>query len=426
MGAVILATALSTRRAGLSVVYVVVMLVGLIGFVSLAVDVGRIRLARTELQLATDAAARAGARSLPVSTSFVLDNTVNTAYANTVIDAAPDSGRRTNTGVDLDDEEDIEFGTWDPGDREFTPTPRVGRGQDERRFANSVHVIGRRTEARDNPIPLIFGPVVGVFSHDIEREAIAYITGGPSNFGFVGLDWVSSNGTGATINSMLYGDNGTGGGVGSDGDINLGNGDVYGDARAGADPGDRLSQGPRSIVTGWAANLDYRLRDRPEYQPRTTPAGITQVSGPNGSQDWILPPSGISPSNDPDNPRRLVRRGDVDLRGNADIRVTGYVELYVEGDFDVQGNHDINTSNPRIPARLKVIVVGNRDVEIGGNASSYMHLFAPQSTVRVYGSNNMHFYGRIVGRTLSFIGGSNLHYDESGADKTPYKIQLVR
>src|SRR5688572_15467529 len=48
-----------SRRRGLSIVLVVLTLVVLIGFVSLAVDVGRVRVAKIQLQTAADAAATA-------------------------------------------------------------------------------------------------------------------------------------------------------------------------------------------------------------------------------------------------------------------------------------------------------------------------------------------------------------------------------
>src|SRR5438874_2181592 len=52
------------QRRGMSVVLLCFALVALIAFVSLAVDMGRFRLARTQLQTAADAAALASAHAL--------------------------------------------------------------------------------------------------------------------------------------------------------------------------------------------------------------------------------------------------------------------------------------------------------------------------------------------------------------------------
>src|SRR3954453_18283413 len=87
------------RRRGLSMLYVVVMLTALIGFVSMAVDVGRVRLARTQLQTATDASARAAADSLPISTQTVINNATEAAASNGIIDSDNDNRERTNPGL---------------------------------------------------------------------------------------------------------------------------------------------------------------------------------------------------------------------------------------------------------------------------------------------------------------------------------------
>ena len=47
------------RRSGVTVVYTIILLTALIGLASLAVDYARVQLAKTELQRAADAAARA-------------------------------------------------------------------------------------------------------------------------------------------------------------------------------------------------------------------------------------------------------------------------------------------------------------------------------------------------------------------------------
>src|SRR5438067_1820786 len=52
------------RRAGAVLPLVTVCLVGLVGFVALAIDVGMVAVARTQAQSAADVAALAGARTL--------------------------------------------------------------------------------------------------------------------------------------------------------------------------------------------------------------------------------------------------------------------------------------------------------------------------------------------------------------------------
>jgi len=53
-----------------------------------------------------------------------------------------------------------------------------------------------------------------------------------------------------------------------------------------------------------------------------------------------------------------------------------------------------------------------------------MHLYAPQSTVKIHGTPG--YYGTIVGKTLQFIGTSNIHYDESvNPNAAPFVTVLV-
>src|SRR5688572_6900379 len=171
------------HRRGVSVILVCIMLVVLIAFVSLAVDVGRVRLARAQLETVADASARAGVRSLPDSTPQVFDFATRAAAENHVINTDPRHGQRTDPGVDLNPIEDIHFGVWDAAMRSFTEVfdDPATFNYDERRAANALRTNARRLRSRGNPVRLIFAPVVGVFESDIEREATAYIGGGPDS-----------------------------------------------------------------------------------------------------------------------------------------------------------------------------------------------------------------------------------------------------
>src|ERR1700722_7996962 len=56
---------LQSRRRGVAIVYVAVCMIATMGLLSLAVDLGRVETAKTELRRATDAAARAALAALP-------------------------------------------------------------------------------------------------------------------------------------------------------------------------------------------------------------------------------------------------------------------------------------------------------------------------------------------------------------------------
>jgi hypothetical protein len=417
------------RSRAFSIVYTVGLIVVLAAFASLAVDVGRIRLAAAEVQNSADAAARAGADSLPISTAKTIQNTSDTAAANGVIDEdtsqATPNGARINPGIEIDPDEDLEFGIWNPNATD--PMKRwtwiaTGGGaitkNDPRQRTNAVHVTARRIRDRDNSIPLILAQILpnGPSSTDINRDATAYVSAGPSNFGFVGIDKVDSNGNGATVDSWRDGKNGTGGGVGSDGNINLGNGDVYGDARPGT--GKSLNQGPNSEVTGWTYPLDYKLADRypPVAASEYANATPTNPNPPTANQPLIL--AGGATAN---TAKKYICSG---LKHPDPFTANGYIILYVNGDVDIQGSQLMSSGNPPVPAKIQIRVIGAHSVDLGGSSTQYCQVYAPQSTVTVHGTPG--FYGQIVGKTLTFKGTSNLHYDEDKKDRSGYTITLVK
>jgi hypothetical protein len=145
------------RGRGAVLVYATVSLVVLLGMVSLAIDYGRLQLAKTELQAATDAAARYGVKSLFGGPSLVRSTVVSAAGENQV----------NGSPLVIDPISDIEFGTWDSTTKTFTPL----HGADEA-SATAIRVTGRQSAARGNAIPLVFGSLIGQRTCDIKSSCI--------------------------------------------------------------------------------------------------------------------------------------------------------------------------------------------------------------------------------------------------------------
>jgi Flp pilus assembly protein TadG len=97
------------RRRGNVIILVLVLLTVMCGFCSLAVDYGRMQTAKTELQRAADAAARAGAAKLADGVSATETTIIAVAASNTVDGSA----------INLSSA-DIEFGTWNETNQTFT------------------------------------------------------------------------------------------------------------------------------------------------------------------------------------------------------------------------------------------------------------------------------------------------------------------
>jgi len=112
------------NRRGITLPLVALMLVGVCGFVALAVDVGRIAVARSQAQAAADVAAMAGARSLngvqPQDVSTATGNAVSAAAGITVLG-------QTVTAANVA----VTHGTYryDPVAQTFTPQTTLNAGE---------------------------------------------------------------------------------------------------------------------------------------------------------------------------------------------------------------------------------------------------------------------------------------------------------
>lgn len=149
------------RRAnhrGSIAVYLVLLMPVLFLVVSLAVDVGRAQTAKTQLQAAVDAATRAAAQEL---VNF-RDNATAAARAKAVA-----SGNRADGRSVVLDNDEIDFGTWDPATRTFTVDTPV---------TNAVRITAHLAAARGRGVPTFFAAMMGRDTVDVHATAIAYVT----------------------------------------------------------------------------------------------------------------------------------------------------------------------------------------------------------------------------------------------------------
>jgi Flp pilus assembly protein TadG len=147
-----------SRRRGIAVIYVSFALIVMLGFCSLAVDLGRVQTAKTELRRAVDAAARAGAAFLPQGTDAVQNAAIGIASKNKV----------DNLFLTLNTS-NVQVGIWNKSTRTFSTS---GSADNVTTF-NAVQVTGLRTKANGNPIPLVFGSILGARTCDVKATAVA-------------------------------------------------------------------------------------------------------------------------------------------------------------------------------------------------------------------------------------------------------------
>ncbi len=145
------------KRRGNTLILLTVAMVPLIGFASLGVDLGRVQVAKGELQTAADAAARNAASFLTQGTALAQAAALATAALNTT-DASP---------VVLIPATDVVVGTWNSGTSTFT----AGGAS-----PNAVKVYARRTKALGTAVPLAFAGMFGMASCDITVSSIAMLS----------------------------------------------------------------------------------------------------------------------------------------------------------------------------------------------------------------------------------------------------------
>jgi Flp pilus assembly protein TadG len=228
----------------MAIIWISAVVLMVVAFGSFAVDYGRVSLAKTELQTAATAAARAAAANLSGGVTAAQTAAVTIASKNTV-DGVP---------VSLDATTDMEFGTWDDTTRTFTVLTGTARAG-----ATAIRVTLGRTAARGNAIQLQLGRVVGMTQCDVNASAIARTS--PPTYPFVGLDWVNVGGMGNTdsYNSTTGNYGGTNkhafGHIASNGTITVGgSGIVNGDAHPGI--GRSVVSGGQEGVNGSTSQLN--------------------------------------------------------------------------------------------------------------------------------------------------------------------------
>ena len=157
-------------RKGVVVVMVAVLLVVLLGCAALAIDIGYLYVARTELQRTADAAAMAGAQGLGRGSDEPSGEFLYAEDVYSQAEAYALSNKVAHEGVVLNRDSDIIIGYLaDVHDRsasiQIVPLDQ----------ANAVQVIARRTSDNGGTIPLFFASIFGINSSAVGASAVAVL-----------------------------------------------------------------------------------------------------------------------------------------------------------------------------------------------------------------------------------------------------------
>jgi Flp pilus assembly protein TadG len=344
------------NRRGVAIVYVTVALTAFAGFVSLAVDLGRVQLVKTQLQRVADSAARYGAQGA--------------ASGNAVAWATANAQEQTvNGGAYSVANGDIVTGNWSGSTFTAGGSP-----------LNAVRVKVGCTAARGTAVPLMFGALIGRTTCDVNAKSTAIFVDNPQG-GFIGLNsfsvknntFIGSFSSSKTQNPTHAGAN-YNGAVGSNGPITSGNGDIL--------QGNALI-GPNGSVSGFTVTGTTITQaggiptpTMPAWSPGTNPGSIPSSYTVSGTTTlthgtyWFTYLS-ISGTLSFDGPTTIYVNGTVDLTGS----ITGY------------GN---------IPSNLKIYQYGSNTfgnaTGNGNNSVVIADVLAP--TVDFSEHNNLYYYGR--------------------------------
>jgi Flp pilus assembly protein TadG len=155
-------------RRGVAMVAVLVALVALIGAGALAIDVGLVWAARTQLQNATDAAALAGGANLIDKTGPSV--TLGAAEGAVLSQAGLNPSVAAPGGVVVDTT-DITYGHWDLATRTFDPSVDLTDPD----AVNAVDVVTRSDGVANSPVPAFMARVLGRDQFSVTAQATSYL-----------------------------------------------------------------------------------------------------------------------------------------------------------------------------------------------------------------------------------------------------------
>lgn len=175
------------RHRGVAMIWVAIILFLLILLVGLSLDSAKGFLTAHQLQNAADAAALAAARVVKIDPN----ESRMTAIAVAIRNFADGNGVQLADNPDNFVDGDIVIGWYDRDAGKFTPTLNG---------VNAVKIVARRTDTSlGGPVPINFGPVVGVDTVNIERHAIAMTSGGTG----AGMICLRPDEIGLTVNGTV-------------------------------------------------------------------------------------------------------------------------------------------------------------------------------------------------------------------------------
>ena len=372
-------------HSGFSAIYLLISLVALLGFASLAVDYARVQMARTKILYAADAAARAAAMQIPNGVDAVQSAAMAIAGSN---DA-------DGTNIIVDPKTDIEIGTWDASARKFAVSDFN---------QNAVRITVNRTAARSTGIKLFFAGIFGSGTCDTKASAIAVFSAAANSQpkyvkAFVGISSVNLD-NGTSIDSLNSRNNGS---VMSSGSINIGSGTIV-TKYAYLQNGAKLNN---------AGKLAYGYTT---YNPDPNfPATESAPDGAINLGNFVVArktTSTLKPG--------IYSVYDLTLEEYSELQFSGESTIYVLNSITMASNSKLYSTETGTPAKsVQIKLIGKAQVNVSDHAWISAYCYGPSSVVAL--GESTQWDGWIVSRTLNVASNGVLNLgqfvvDNDGAD----------
>ena len=374
-----------TARHGSILIYCVVGMTAFLGICSLAVDWGRIQLAKTEMRRSIDAAARAATAYLPSDPTGARNAAISIAAQNTV-----DGQPLVLTTAD------IVIGKWNSTTKTIdtsSPTP------------DAVQITGYRTTSRNGQIPTIFAKVIGMTGVDLVFYGTAQGVGGPGTYGIVGLNYFNMNNatcfTGSyssTTGVFTTGMSSNEGSIACNSSMNL---------NGSASVGGTIYYNTSSAPSG-AVNYDAKTKMTSSIATPTTPTAGSYTSS-NDNANLGLPTSGANvnfSSGSFSVPGGNYVINSFSMTG-GNITFTGPATIYMYGNFSISGGTITTYQNK--PTNLKIKLCASAGVNLSQSSNLYAVVDAPTSPLNLNGSVSL--IGSVMSSGISMGGTGGIYYD---------------
>jgi hypothetical protein len=354
----------------MSALYVVIVLVAVFAMATLAMDYGRVQLAKTQLRIAVDCSAKYAVQWVTAGSTQALAR-ANAAAADNKVDGNAISFAST----------DVSVGYWNGQTRVFDLNARP---------RNAVRITSTAT------IPLALGRVIGKETSRVRAGTVVSCTPmsivGLSGVTFKNNTLVASYDSNVQKNPNVsnYNSNATILSNGYIGDQN--NGTIKGDVITGpsgsVDPGFSVSGASSKLSTAIAAPPD------PAWNPSSNPGGQPQNNYTHGNNSPL--PAGT-----------YWFTGT--LRLNAKLRFNGATTIYVNGDIDQRADIE---AYQQTPGNLKLYVLGaGRTWTTTNDVSTTAQVIAPRCDLTA--NNGLNFYGACIFNTITTKNNAEFYFDEN-------------